>query len=158
MWRLVNDVNTAKVKTPSYNFVEVSGHNLDSTQTWGFCGDFLNRKEGGMVYYQFFLLSPLHCTLYSNELLELQEVAWIFEEIEISRQVTLNSKEETSKTFAWFRPRIRPQKVLRHLRVYVLYSYIYVYLLSRGFVYSTLFPFTGAYNVNICILTLILSM
>ncbi len=29
-----------------YNFVEVSGHNLESSQTWGFCMDFLNHMEG----------------------------------------------------------------------------------------------------------------
>jgi hypothetical protein len=25
--------------------------------------DFLNRREGGMVFYQVFLLSPLQCTV-----------------------------------------------------------------------------------------------
>ncbi len=47
----------------TYNFVEVSGHNLESSQTWGFCMDFLNHSEGGMVFYQVFLLSPLQCTV-----------------------------------------------------------------------------------------------
>jgi hypothetical protein len=42
-----------------YNFVEVSGHNLESSQTWGFCMDFLNHRVGGMVFYQVFLRSPL---------------------------------------------------------------------------------------------------
>jgi hypothetical protein len=42
-----------------YNFVEVSGHNLESSQTWGFCMDFLNEREGGMVFYPVFLRSPL---------------------------------------------------------------------------------------------------
>ncbi len=32
-----------------YNFVEVSGHNLESSQTWGFCMDFLNHSKGGYV-------------------------------------------------------------------------------------------------------------
>jgi hypothetical protein len=36
------------------NFVEVSGHNLQS-----FCMVFLNHRKGGMVFYQVFLLSPL---------------------------------------------------------------------------------------------------
>ncbi len=44
-----------------YNFVEVSRHNLESSQTWGFCMNFLNHREG-MVFYQVFLLSPLQCT------------------------------------------------------------------------------------------------
>jgi hypothetical protein len=46
--------------------------------------DFLNHKEGGMVFYQVFLLSLLQCTvaeLYRN-CKRLSE----FEEIEISRQ------------------------------------------------------------------------
>jgi hypothetical protein len=46
-----------------YNFVEVSGHNLESPQTLGFCMDFLNHGEGGIVFYQAFLLSPLQCTV-----------------------------------------------------------------------------------------------
>jgi hypothetical protein len=41
------------------NFVEVSGHNLESSQTWGFCMDLSNHREGGKI----FLLSPLHCTV-----------------------------------------------------------------------------------------------
>jgi hypothetical protein len=35
------------------------GHNLESSQTWGFCMDFFNHREGGVVLFQFFLLSPL---------------------------------------------------------------------------------------------------
>ncbi len=41
------------------NFVEVSGHNLESSQTGGFCMDLSNHREGVKV----FLLSPLHCTV-----------------------------------------------------------------------------------------------
>ncbi len=29
-----------------YNFFEVSEHNHESPQTWGFCMDFLNHREG----------------------------------------------------------------------------------------------------------------
>ncbi len=47
----------------TYNFVEVSGHNPESSQAWGFCMDFLNHREGGMGFYQVFLLSPLQCTV-----------------------------------------------------------------------------------------------
>ncbi len=46
----------------TYNFFEDPGHNLESSQTWGFCMDFLNHREGGVVLYEFFLLSPLQCT------------------------------------------------------------------------------------------------
>jgi hypothetical protein len=40
----------------TYYFVEVSGHNLESSQTWGFCTDILNHREVGMVFYH---ISPL---------------------------------------------------------------------------------------------------
>ncbi len=81
---------TLKPDSWTYNQVEVSGHNLGSSQTWGFCMDFLNHCEGGMVFYQVFLLYPLprNC----KRLLE-------FEEIEISSkaiEVTVNNKEENS--------------------------------------------------------------
>jgi hypothetical protein len=45
------------------NGIAVAVHNLESSQTWGFYMDFLNHREGGMVFYQFFLLSPLQCTV-----------------------------------------------------------------------------------------------
>ncbi len=51
----------------TYNFVEVSGHNLESSQTWGSCMDFLKHRDGSMVFYEVFLLSPLQ---------KLWEVAW----------------------------------------------------------------------------------
>jgi hypothetical protein len=35
----------------TYNFVEVSGCNLESSQTWGYCLDFLNHREGGVVFF-----------------------------------------------------------------------------------------------------------
>jgi hypothetical protein len=63
--------------------------------------DFLNHREGGKVFYRVFLLSPLQCTVMnSRNCKRLRE----FEEIEISKQsceVTVNSKEENSKTFVW---------------------------------------------------------
>ncbi len=46
-----------------FNLVELSEHNLESSQTSGFCTDFLNHREGGMVFYQVFLLSHLQCTV-----------------------------------------------------------------------------------------------
>ncbi len=51
----------------------------------------------GMFFYQVFLLSLLQCTVTnSRNCKRLRE----FEDIEISRQVTVNSKEENS-TFVW---------------------------------------------------------
>jgi hypothetical protein len=43
--------------------------------------DFLNHREGGVVFYQFFLLSPLQFTLYSNFTLEIHKRLREFEEI-----------------------------------------------------------------------------
>ncbi len=54
-------VSSPEVKFMNVQFREVSGHNLESSQTWGFCMDFLNHREEGMVFYQVFLLSPLQC-------------------------------------------------------------------------------------------------
>jgi hypothetical protein len=50
---------------PKAEFINVQfgGHNLESFQTGGFCVDFLNHREKGMVFYQVFLLSPLQCTV-----------------------------------------------------------------------------------------------
>ncbi len=48
-----------KLNSWTYNFIAVSGHNLESSQTWGFLMDFLQHRQGGMVSYQVFLLSPL---------------------------------------------------------------------------------------------------
>ncbi len=43
----------------NYNFFEVSGHNHESSQTWVFCMDFLNHREGGcnktLVFITMFL-------------------------------------------------------------------------------------------------------
>ncbi len=55
--------NALKPNSLTYNFVEVFGPNLESSQTQGFCIDFLNHMEGDMVFYQVFLLSPLQCTV-----------------------------------------------------------------------------------------------
>jgi hypothetical protein len=37
----------------TYNFVEVSGHNLESSRTWGFCLDFLNQRKGIWISTRF---------------------------------------------------------------------------------------------------------
>ncbi len=50
----------------TYSFFEVPGHNLESSQTWGFCMDLLNHREGGVVFCQvfFFLLYSVQlCTI-----------------------------------------------------------------------------------------------
>ncbi len=70
-------------------FVEVSGHNLESSQTWGFCMDFLNNREGDMGFYQVFLLSPLQCTVTEVNSRNCKRLR-AFEEIEISRQRLLS--------------------------------------------------------------------
>ena len=79
-------------RTISLRFLEWSqtssrffGHNLESSQTWGFCMDFLYHREGGMVFTSVF--PPFSFTVYSNvpvyrSCKRLRE----FEEIEISRQ------------------------------------------------------------------------
>ncbi len=61
---LDNKNHDVKPNPWTYNFFDVSGHNLESSQTWGFRMDFLNHRVGGVV----FLLSHLHSTIYSNGL------------------------------------------------------------------------------------------
>jgi hypothetical protein len=77
-----------------YNHVEVSGHNLDeSSQTWGFCMDFLNHKGRGMWFSSFLLYR--NCK-------RLRE----FEKREISSravEVTVKYKEEKLITFVWIK-------------------------------------------------------
>ncbi len=60
---LVSSAFKQKPTSWTYNFVEVSGHNLESSQTWYFCMDFLNHWKGGKVFYQVFRLSPLQCNV-----------------------------------------------------------------------------------------------
>jgi hypothetical protein len=68
-----------------HNFVEVSGHNLDSAHTSGFCMDFLNKREGGIPPYSIRFSSFL---LYSVQQLNCRNCKRLreFEEIDISRQ------------------------------------------------------------------------
>jgi hypothetical protein len=55
--------------------------------------DFLNLREGGMVFYQVFLLSPLQCTITAKlfkRLCEFEEIykqLCAFAETEIARQI-----------------------------------------------------------------------
>ncbi len=77
--------------------VEVSGHNLESSQTWGFCIDFLNHSERWKVLYQVFLHSPLQST--GNWPLEtVRGCVSLKKEKSQSKavEVTVNSKEENS--------------------------------------------------------------
>ncbi len=57
MYVHVNIYQMQKPNSSTNNFIEVCGHNLESSQTLGFCIGFLNHREGGMV----FLLSPVQC-------------------------------------------------------------------------------------------------
>jgi hypothetical protein len=73
--------------------------------------DFLNHGEGGIVFYQVFLLSPLQHTVITVEICkkfyELEEIRKRlreFDKIEIQGkavEVTVNSKEENSSNFVW---------------------------------------------------------
>jgi hypothetical protein len=58
--------------------------------------DFLNHREGGEVFYQVFLLSPLQCTLTHcrNGSLKLK-----YKSHGKAVDVTLNRKEENSRDF-----------------------------------------------------------
>ena len=62
--------------------------------------DFLNHREGDMVFQQVFLFSPLQCTVtLCRNSKRLRE----FEEIEISSKAveeTVNNKEENSSDFS----------------------------------------------------------
>jgi hypothetical protein len=86
----------------TYNFVEVSGHNLASSLKWGFCMDFLNHREGGMVSIRFssFLLYNVQQLNWRN-CKRLRE----FEDRNLKGklyvEVTVNSKEENSEDFCW---------------------------------------------------------
>ncbi len=51
--RLASKRPTKKAELMKVHFVEVFGHNLESSQTRGFCVDFLNQREGGMVFIRF---------------------------------------------------------------------------------------------------------
>ncbi len=44
--RNIQTVCGLKPNSWTYNSVEVSRHNLESSQTWGFCMDFWNQREG----------------------------------------------------------------------------------------------------------------
>jgi hypothetical protein len=67
--------------------------------------DILNHREGGMVFYRVFLLSPLQCTQYSNCTVKtVRGCMGLKNRIEIQRQCTyveinVNGKEENSYDF-----------------------------------------------------------
>jgi hypothetical protein len=59
----------------------------------------------GMVFYQVFLLSPLHCTETVRGCVSLQKYKSLGKAVEVN----VNRKEENSEDFlSGFRPRIRP--------------------------------------------------
>jgi hypothetical protein len=59
--------------------------------------DFLNHREGDMVYYLVFLLSPLQCTV--TELQKLCVSVKNYKYHDKAVEVTVNSKEENSQDF-----------------------------------------------------------
>jgi hypothetical protein len=52
-----------EAKFMNVQFLWGSEHNLQSSQIWGYCMGL----EGGMVFYQVFLLSALQCTVTEQE-------------------------------------------------------------------------------------------
>ena len=82
------------------NLIEVSGHNLESSQTWGFCMDFLNHREGGMVFCQGF--PPFSFKVYSNWTVETVRGCVILQKNKPQGEdveVTVNSMEENYEDF-----------------------------------------------------------
>ncbi len=67
----------------TYNFVKVSGHNLESSRTRGFYMDFLGKGYGFLSHFLFFLYS----VMYSN---------WT-----LSCRGGWNRKKKSRKTFVW---------------------------------------------------------
>ncbi len=60
------------------------------------CIQFLGHRERGMVFYQVFLLSPLHCTV--TELKKLEEVAWVWKNRNLKAKLWI-ARRKTLKTF-----------------------------------------------------------
>ncbi len=57
-------ISKERKETWTYHFVEVSGHNLESSQAWIFCMDFLNQREGGFsIRFTCFLLYSILYTV-----------------------------------------------------------------------------------------------
>jgi hypothetical protein len=82
--------------------------------------DFLNYREGGVVFYQVFLPSPLQCKVtHCRNCKRLREC----EEIEISRQSCRGDFEKQGgkllRLLSGFRPRIGPQKPASRKGVWV---------------------------------------
>ncbi len=81
----------------TYNFVEVSGHNLESSQTWGFCMNVLGRGYGFSSG-----CSPFFFTVYSNWSVETVRGCVSLKKYKSQGkavEVAMNRKEETFKTF-----------------------------------------------------------
>jgi hypothetical protein len=111
------------------NFVEVSGHNLESSQTWGFCMALLNHRKGGMVFYQVLLFSPLQCTVMNcraRNFKRLREFAenknlkaklywwlWIARRKALKTFVLISSKNSASIVWRSFSNIFKSQEVLR---------------------------------------------
>ncbi len=98
--------NLRKTNSWTYNFIAVSGHDLESFQTWGFCM-VLSTWKGGGVCYGFLSGFPLvFLTVYSN---------WIVETVRGCMSLKKNksksqgkavgrlwiARRKTLKTFVW---------------------------------------------------------
>ncbi len=97
---LYSTVPVQKPNSWTNHFVEVSGHNLESSQTCGFCIDVLNHRFSSFTVY-------INWTFKNCK--RLRE----FEEKEISKQSCRGNCElqggKLSRLRSKFRPRIRPQ-------------------------------------------------
>jgi hypothetical protein len=82
----------------TYNFIEVSVHNLESFQTSGFCMEFLNNREGvwfSISFFSFLLHTVTETVKAVRGCVSLKKYKYHGKALE----VTVNSKEENSSDF-----------------------------------------------------------
>ncbi len=93
-----------KANSRTYNFVEVSGHNLEGSQTGGFCLDFLNHRGRGYGFLAdfppvSFTVYSVQCTVYTNGTVVIVRGSVSLKKYKSQGkavEVTVNSKEENS--------------------------------------------------------------
>ncbi len=133
VYKYVSLYSTVLIQKPNswtYNFVEVSGHNLESSQAWGFLYGFLKPLGKGYGFRSGFLLSPLQCTVTEETV---RGCVSLKKETSQGRAVeeTVNSKEDNFSLLSGFRPRFRPLRSVivpcgshrLHSRELQLYTY-----------------------------------
>ncbi len=81
-----------KLNSWTYNFIGVSGYSLERSQSWGFCMDFLNHREGGIVFF-YIRFPPFSFTETQRGCVSLKKKYKFQGKAE---EVTVNSKEENS--------------------------------------------------------------